>query len=95
MIDEVRQELWEKRYAGNDWPTFDTLYRFTPETTYISSLDTSTSTSKNFRGSTELILIVNHANLPAQKLYQRAGFIDRGFRGQGKIGEQYIYHYFL
>lgn len=50
---------------------------------------------KNFRGITELILIVNHANLPAQKLYQKAGFIDSGFRRQGKIGEQYIYHYFL
>ncbi len=49
----------------------------------------------NFTGVTELILIVNHANFPAQKLYQKAGFVDRGVRRQGKIGEQYVYHYFL
>ena len=49
----------------------------------------------NFQGITELILIVNHANLPAQKLYQKAGFVDRGVRRQGKIGEQYVYNHFL
>ncbi|MDF9758694.1 GNAT family N-acetyltransferase [Peribacillus simplex] len=38
----------------------------------------------------EIVLAVNHKNIPAQKLYVRAGFHDTGLRKFGNIGEQYI-----
>lgn len=39
----------------------------------------------------EVILAVNHKNIPAQKLYEKVGFRDTGRRREGIIGEQYIY----
>lgn len=48
---------------------------------------------KYFKSITELVLIVNHANIPAQGLYIKAGFADTGMRRNGKHGLQYIYHY--
>ncbi len=50
---------------------------------------------RQFTDITELVLIVNHANLPAQRLYQKAGFTDTGIRRNGKIGLQYIFHRIL
>lgn len=50
---------------------------------------------KYFKFMTELVLVVNHANIPAQNLYVRAGFADTGMRKNGKHGLQYIYHYIL
>ncbi|MGE7183545.1 GNAT family N-acetyltransferase [Peribacillus sp. NPDC006672] len=38
----------------------------------------------------EIVLAVNHKNIPAQKLYFRVGFHDTGLRKVGIIGEQYI-----
>jgi len=49
----------------------------------------------NFENITELVLVVNQANMPAQQLYKKVGFIDKGIRREGKIGIQYIYHYYL
>lgn len=37
-----------------------------------------------------LILAVNHANLPAQHLYQRAGFQDTRWRPVGPLGVQWV-----
>lgn len=39
----------------------------------------------------EIVLAVNHKNIAAQKLYEKAGFLDTGNRKIGKIGEQYIF----
>jgi RimJ/RimL family protein N-acetyltransferase len=38
----------------------------------------------------EVVLAVNHRNIPAQKLYESVGFVDTGRRKIGNIGEQYI-----
>ncbi|PAD69182.1 GNAT family N-acetyltransferase [Bacillus sp. 7586-K] len=38
----------------------------------------------------EIVLAVNHKNVPAQKLYTKVGFKDTGKRKIGPIGEQYI-----
>lgn len=38
----------------------------------------------------EVILAVNHKNIPAQRLYSSVGFIDTGKRKVGPIGEQVI-----
>ncbi|TKC18857.1 GNAT family N-acetyltransferase [Robertmurraya kyonggiensis] len=46
----------------------------------------------NFPGSNEIILAVNHQNTVAQHLYKVSGFIDKGIRVMGRMGEQYIYH---
>ncbi|WP_341201452.1 GNAT family protein [Planomicrobium okeanokoites] len=40
----------------------------------------------------EIILAVNHKNIPAQNLYKRVGFSDTGKRKMGKIGEQFIFN---
>ncbi|WP_409272441.1 GNAT family N-acetyltransferase [Neobacillus sp. SCS-31] len=47
---------------------------------------------RNFPGKTEIILAVNHANLAAQHVYRKSGFVDRGRRIMGRMGEQYILH---
>lgn len=52
-------------------------------------------TKEHFRNVVELVLVVNHANVPAQNLYRKAGFIDTGMRRSGKHGLQYIYQYIL
>jgi RimJ/RimL family protein N-acetyltransferase len=49
----------------------------------------------HFKNITELILLVNHANIAAQNLYIKAGFRDKGIRREGKIGMQFLYHYDL
>ncbi|WP_432360458.1 GNAT family N-acetyltransferase [Sporosarcina sp. UB5] len=38
----------------------------------------------------EIVLAVNHKNLPAQQLYLMVGFKDTGRRKIGRIGEQFI-----
>lgn len=38
----------------------------------------------------EIVLAVNHQNIPAQRLYSRVGFKDTGRRKIGSIGEQFI-----
>ena len=43
----------------------------------------------------EIILAVNHRNIPAQNLYKRVGFSDTGKRKIGKIGEQFIFNTFI
>ncbi|MED1510856.1 GNAT family N-acetyltransferase [Bacillus proteolyticus] len=40
----------------------------------------------------EVILAVNEKNIPAQKLYEKVGFQDKGFRRMGPIGQQFILH---
>jgi RimJ/RimL family protein N-acetyltransferase len=47
---------------------------------------------QEFPESDEIVLAVNHKNIPAQKLYQNVGFEDTGRRKIGKIGEQFIYN---
>lgn len=46
----------------------------------------------NFPFSDEIILAVNKENTAAQHVYKKAGFIDKGLRAVGKIGEQLILH---
>ncbi|MBM7602928.1 RimJ/RimL family protein N-acetyltransferase [Metabacillus crassostreae] len=45
---------------------------------------------KEFSTCNEIILAVNHKNIPAQKLYAKVGFQDTGRRKVGLIGEQFI-----
>ncbi|WP_316570526.1 GNAT family N-acetyltransferase [Neobacillus sp. YIM B06451] len=47
---------------------------------------------QNFPDKTEIILAVNHANVAAQHVYRKSGFVDRGRRIMGRIGEQYAFH---
>ncbi|MFB9327547.1 GNAT family N-acetyltransferase [Paenibacillus aurantiacus] len=48
-----------------------------------------------FPGCDEIVLAVNHRNIPAQKLYERVGFTDTGRRRIGAQGEQYVYSWTL
>jgi RimJ/RimL family protein N-acetyltransferase len=50
---------------------------------------------KEFPDCNEIVLAVNHKNIPAQKLYMKVGFQDTGRRKIGKIGEQYIMALYL
>ena len=43
----------------------------------------------------EIVLAVNHKNIPAQRLYSRVGFTDTGRRKNGPIGEQFILNLLL
>ncbi|MEH7254828.1 GNAT family N-acetyltransferase [Neobacillus niacini] len=43
----------------------------------------------------EVVLVVNHKNLPAQRLYLKVGFEDTGKRKIGPIGEQFIMNLWL
>lgn len=43
----------------------------------------------------EIILAVNHLNTRAKQLYMKTGFLDKGRRKIGPLGEQLILHYFL
>jgi RimJ/RimL family protein N-acetyltransferase len=45
---------------------------------------------KEFLDCNEIVLAVNHKNIPAQKLYMKVGFHDTGRTKIGRIGEQYI-----
>ena len=38
----------------------------------------------------EIVLVVNHKNIPAQRLYVKVGFNDTGKRKVGPIGEQLV-----
>ena len=38
----------------------------------------------------EIVLAVNHKNIPAQRLYGKVGFVDTGRRKMGPKGEQFI-----
>jgi len=40
----------------------------------------------------EVVLAVNEKNIPAQNLYKKVGFQDKGFRRMGPIGQQIIMH---
>ncbi|MFE1242775.1 GNAT family N-acetyltransferase [Fictibacillus sp. NPDC058756] len=51
--------------------------------------------STHFPEINELILAVNFKNEPAKKLYEKAGFQDRGQIKHGPIGPQYVLHYEL
>lgn len=46
----------------------------------------------HFPTSNEIILAVNHQNTVAQHLYKVSGFVDKGIRVIGRMGEQFIYH---
>ena len=50
---------------------------------------------EHFKSAEELVLVVNHANIPAQNLYKKSGFSDTGRRRSGKLGLQFIYQYIL
>lgn len=43
----------------------------------------------------EIVLAVNHKNTPAQRLYEKVGFIDTGKRRNGPVGEQFIMNLLL
>ncbi|MFC6274192.1 GNAT family N-acetyltransferase [Levilactobacillus tangyuanensis] len=45
---------------------------------------------RHFTFATTLVLSVDHGNLPAQKLYEKVGYVDTGRRGYGTYGEQYV-----
>lgn len=47
---------------------------------------------ENFSFADEIILAVNKENAAAQHVYKKAGFIDKGLRAVGNIGEQLILH---
>ncbi|EZH64810.1 acetyltransferase [Bacillaceae bacterium JMAK1] len=53
-------------------------------------LELETFVTSTFENIDEVVLAVNHKNLPAQNLYQSVGFKDTGRRKVGKIGEQLI-----
>lgn len=40
----------------------------------------------------EIILTVHYTNTPAQNLYRKAGFVDKGLRYEGEYGEEWIMH---
>lgn len=40
----------------------------------------------------EVVLAVNEKNIPAQNLYEKVGFQDKGLRRMGPIGQQIIMH---
>ncbi|EJL46326.1 GNAT family N-acetyltransferase [Brevibacillus agri] len=44
-----------------------------------------------FPACTEIVLAVNHKNIPAQRLYVAAGFADTGRRRMGPLGEQFVF----
>lgn len=47
---------------------------------------------KHFPDVNEIILAVNHANIVAQTVYKKGGFVDKGIRAMGREGEMFIYH---
>ncbi|RZT21261.1 GNAT family N-acetyltransferase [Fictibacillus sp. BK138] len=49
--------------------------------------------STHFSEINALILAVNFKNEPAKKLYEKAGFQDRGQIKHGPVGPQYVLHY--
>ncbi|MBM7632331.1 GNAT family N-acetyltransferase [Geomicrobium sediminis] len=53
-------------------------------------LELETFITSTFEKIDEVVLAVNHKNIPAQNLYKSVGFQDTGRRKIGKIGEQLI-----
>ncbi|ESU33234.1 hypothetical protein G3A_07315 [Bacillus sp. 17376] len=47
---------------------------------------------KHFPDVNEIILAVNHANIAAQTVYKKGGFVDQGIRAMGREGEMFICH---
>ncbi|MEY9979092.1 GNAT family N-acetyltransferase [Lysinibacillus sp. RC79] len=45
---------------------------------------------REFKKCNEVVLVVNHKNIPAQNLYLKVGFVDNGERRIGRIGEQIV-----
>jgi len=45
---------------------------------------------REFPSCNEVVLVVNHKNVPAQQLYASVGFKDTGRRRMGPIGEQWV-----
>ena len=45
---------------------------------------------REFKECHEVVLVVNHKNIPAQNLYLKVGFVDHGERRMGPIGEQIV-----
>jgi len=43
-----------------------------------------------FKECNEVVLVVNHKNIPAHNLYLKVGFVDHGERRMGPIGEQIV-----
>ncbi|MBS8263678.1 GNAT family N-acetyltransferase [Mesobacillus boroniphilus] len=52
----------------------------------------SSFVKEHFAVVNEIILAVNHANIIAQTVYKKGGFVDKGIRAMGREGEMYIYH---
>jgi RimJ/RimL family protein N-acetyltransferase len=48
-----------------------------------------------FPNCNEIVLAVNHKNIPAQRLYSKIGYKDTGRRKIGPIGEQFILSFLL
>ena len=51
--------------------------------------------NSEFPNCNEIVLAVNHKNIPAQKLYSKVGYKDTGRRKIGPIGEQFIMSLFV
>lgn len=47
---------------------------------------------EHFPDVNEIILAVNHANIVAQTVYKKGGFMDKGITAMGREGEMFIYH---
>jgi RimJ/RimL family protein N-acetyltransferase len=47
---------------------------------------------EHFPDKNEVILAVNKVNERAQYVYKQNGFVDKGIRAMGRIGEMHIYH---
>ena len=43
----------------------------------------------------EIVLAVNLRNVSAKAFYEKCGFIDKGLKKEGRIGLQYLLHYYL
>ncbi|MFJ7731725.1 GNAT family N-acetyltransferase [Lysinibacillus sp. NPDC097231] len=48
-----------------------------------------------FKECDEVVLVVNHKNIPAQNLYLNVGFVDNGERRMGPIGEQIVMNLYI
>ncbi|WP_203247657.1 GNAT family N-acetyltransferase [Sporosarcina beigongshangi] len=51
--------------------------------------------TEHFAGINEIILAVNVRNKPAQALYAKCGFVDKGVRAMGRRGELIVLSYYL
>lgn len=46
---------------------------------------------ENYPQKSHILLVVNHANIPAQRLYEKCGYIDTKRRCEGLYGEVFVY----